>query len=186
MKKAVRTRDVIFDESLFYYPAELDIGYLVREEKSRIIEILDLPDIEEPEDSTVINESLDSDVLSDETFLHDQPVVKEREERTSVSTYINTTDSTTSSKDSPVIQLPTPETTPDPLNASDAPPETSSNSGIDLADAPRPTANLTSEIYSPKTQSGGEHPDARHMLECWQASPNSPHIIQHSLLLFIA
>jgi hypothetical protein len=42
-EKVICTRDVSFDEDLFYDPAELDLGHLLREEVKQVIEILDLP-----------------------------------------------------------------------------------------------------------------------------------------------
>ncbi|ERF70143.1 hypothetical protein EPUS_00330 [Endocarpon pusillum Z07020] len=43
LEKVVRTRDVTFNEELFYDPAELDIGHLLRESTNQVIEILEIP-----------------------------------------------------------------------------------------------------------------------------------------------
>jgi hypothetical protein len=42
-EKVIRTRDVTFNEQLFYDPAEIDLGYILREETEQLVEILDLP-----------------------------------------------------------------------------------------------------------------------------------------------
>lgn len=41
--EVVRTRDVTFDETKFYDPTELDLAHVLREEPSRIIELIDDP-----------------------------------------------------------------------------------------------------------------------------------------------
>jgi hypothetical protein len=41
--KVIRTRDVVFNDKLFYNPAELDIGHALRENIHEIVKILNLP-----------------------------------------------------------------------------------------------------------------------------------------------
>ena len=42
-EKVIRTRDVTFDERLFYDPAELDLGHILHEEIENVVELLNLP-----------------------------------------------------------------------------------------------------------------------------------------------
>ena len=44
--KVIQTRDVTFDENVFYDPSTVDIGILLREEVENIIESLEIPEIQ--------------------------------------------------------------------------------------------------------------------------------------------
>jgi hypothetical protein len=57
-EKVVCTRDITFDKELFYDPAELDLGYVLREEVSQAVKILEQPSITAPQTSTLVNDDV--------------------------------------------------------------------------------------------------------------------------------
>jgi len=64
--KVIRTRDVTFNNNLLYDPTSLDIGAVLKEEMDRLIETIDLPEIQENPtvDRTDIFDLLDTTEVS--------------------------------------------------------------------------------------------------------------------------
>lgn len=53
-EKVVRTRDVTFDETLFYDPSELDIGHILQQDIPRVVEVLEEQPAEEEEEISAV------------------------------------------------------------------------------------------------------------------------------------
>jgi hypothetical protein len=101
IERVLRTRDVTFDESKLYDPHDLDIGFALREEINKIIEVMDTPDeqaVEYEIDDEI--EDLDTTVAVELTASSNTSQAKEKAAATGPTGY-----------------LPTPEQTPVPNNA---------------------------------------------------------------------
>jgi hypothetical protein len=104
--RVLRIRDVTFDDNQLYDPHDLDIGFALREEINRVIDIMETPDAESAEyeiDDEI--EDLDTTIATDLTASSDNPQAKEK-----------------TVKKAPTSYLPTPEQTPMPNNAPSAAP----------------------------------------------------------------
>src|SRR5436190_5199891 len=84
------------NDDLFYDLSDLDIGDILKEEVDRLIETLDLPEIQEPESEAHKDDLLDTIVIdSSNQFEGNEPSEKRQEDQRT-----------------PNIQLPTPSLTP--------------------------------------------------------------------------
>jgi transposase InsO family protein len=125
-EKVVRTRDVTFDEELFYNPAELDLGHVLREKVSQAVEILEQPSATALQTSTLVDDDVDE-------LLGLTPTVNtpSATNSTPASTTVPISDDSVASS-TLLDQLPTPEHTPEPsMQATQA--TQSTNSPQDLS-----------------------------------------------------
>jgi hypothetical protein len=125
-EKVVRTRDITFDEELFYDPAELDLGHVLREEVSQAVKILEQPSITAPQTSTLVNDDVD-ELLGPTPTINTPSATKSTPATTTVPIPDNSVAFSTL-----LNQLPTPEHTPEPsMQATQA--TQSTNSPQDLS-----------------------------------------------------
>lgn len=119
-KRVIRTRDVTFDHSSFWTPDDLDIGDMLKESANDVINLLEIPQIDNQElvddednsDCIGINESVTGEICGQSTdngdfsneSNHECGVGKNQE------TKINSRDNITG-------YLPSPRETPEPLPA---------------------------------------------------------------------
>ena len=103
-QRVIRTRDVTFNETLFYDPALPDITQLLRAEVEQIVEVVDMAS------SQPLTDGLDLDIDSDSDLDLDEPIEQ-----------LDSQDSQDKSSDnSPDHRLPTPaETTASPISTPD-------------------------------------------------------------------
>src|SRR5438045_2718319 len=84
------------NDNLFYDPSDLDIGDILKEEADRLIETLDLPEIQEPESEAHKDDLLDTIIIdSSNQFEGNEPSEKQQEDQQTLN-----------------VQLPTPSLTP--------------------------------------------------------------------------
>ena len=64
--KVIRTRDVSFDESLFYDPSELDLGHILHEDVENAVEVIQQPPslLKEPTTTEELEDDLQDDLFS--------------------------------------------------------------------------------------------------------------------------
>jgi len=106
--KVIKTRDVTFNEELFYDPNEIDLPALLREHAEQIVEVVEFP----PDSATLTEHlDLDSDVDIDDD---DEAIPGEQaaDQGHSIEPLDKNTDPTPGS--SHPLMLPTPEHTPEP------------------------------------------------------------------------
>jgi hypothetical protein len=106
-ERVIRTRDVTFDEELFYEHGELDLGHLLKERAEQVVEILDLSTDADAEAGPVVSDDEETFDLLDLT----PPSVDSSADSTALKSALSG-------------QLPTPKLTPDPP----APPAASESS----------------------------------------------------------
>jgi hypothetical protein len=58
-QKVVRTRDVTFNEELFYEPGELDLGHILHENVSQAVKILKMPSLTDLQANSLTNNDVD-------------------------------------------------------------------------------------------------------------------------------
>ena len=122
IERVLRTRDVTFDESKLYDPHDLDIGFALREEINKVIEVMDTPDeqaVEYEIDDEI--EDLDTTVVIELTASSDNSQAKEKAVATGPTGY-----------------LPTPKQTPIPDSA---PPPVAPASGVSSSTSSLPAAS---------------------------------------------
>jgi hypothetical protein len=103
-KKVIKTRDVTFNEQLFYNPTEIDLASLLRREPEELVEV-----VEFPSDPTLLSEQLDLDSDLDSDI--DEEILQtdlKTSSQTASKTIIATPESDSLS------MLPTPDPTPEP------------------------------------------------------------------------
>jgi Reverse transcriptase (RNA-dependent DNA polymerase) len=114
----MRTRDVTFDESKLYDPSDLDIGYALREEIAKFVELVETPDAE-TEEYEIDDEIEDLDIIV--------VVNSTASDESSADTGSSTGKATPSDSTSRAAgHLPTPDRTPEPDNNAPPPPAPSS------------------------------------------------------------
>lgn len=101
-QKVIRTRDVTFDDDLFYDPAELDLGHGLPDQLDEIVRVLDIPEIPSLPAATIDEDIDDLLAFSSNESTPNPPTG---------------TDTTTKTVETAVPQLLTPENTPEPDSA---------------------------------------------------------------------
>lgn len=123
-QKIVRTRDVTFDETRFYDPSDLDLGYILRQKIPQIIEVLEPYAFTDSEPSTIADEDYD-EILDSALSAPATWPVPSSPKSASKSTSSQESSAPTASLTLPITPEPTPEPPTQPTSATE--PMTSSS-----------------------------------------------------------
>jgi Reverse transcriptase (RNA-dependent DNA polymerase) len=109
-EKVIRTRDVTFDDTLFYDPSELDLGHILREEVEHAVEVIDMPSPVMLPSSSAADDELAGD-LQDTPFSAGSTQANENPENDKENAQNDAGENILTPK-----QLPTPQATPAPTD----------------------------------------------------------------------
>jgi Reverse transcriptase (RNA-dependent DNA polymerase) len=113
-EQVIRTRDVTFNETLFYDSSELDLGHILLDKTVRLLEMLELPDSMSEHSENAVEEAVDNPTpISD---VVDTISSAETQKNSSISKSADVEKLYTPDSSNP-IQLRTPEPTPPPSHA---------------------------------------------------------------------